>query len=306
MEYVPNKHVDFPRKKIPTPEILKLQPLISRLLGKVGQSELVNPFGFMEYAFDLFAEDPVKIEKIKWEPSSDDLSSKFCRMLDKLENGRSSISETHALEILQTYNHFTADIRETSIPGGDADWHFQISSSDARKGRLLYIAVQTFRPRSVLEIGTAYGMSATFMMLAMERFGSLGHFSTIEQSEPQYSMAKAVLTDRFNDHVNCVQGYSEDCLPTVCKSAPEFGMVFHDGGHSRDCYIGDFKNMVDHLQEGAIVIIDDIRWFDPRFVDEDPGCYEGWREIVADERVRLAVDVDDSMGIALIGPRTAT
>ena len=113
--------------------------------------------------------------------------------------------------------------------------------------------------------------------------------------------ASALLTDRFGDRVSCLHGMSTDCLPSVIQEADDVDFYFHDGGHHFDNIVDNFQQVKPHLRSGSIVLIDDIRWWDKRLLDEDPRCYAAWKQIADDETVRCAVEVNNGIGIALIG-----
>jgi hypothetical protein len=54
------------------------------------------------------------------------------------------------------------------------------------------------------------------------------------------------------------------------------------------------------LASGAIAIIDDIRWDDPRFYENATRSYEGWTAVAEHRRVRHAIEVAGSWGIVLV------
>ena len=151
-------HVDYQTKYSPNQQTARLQPFISRLLQNIDPVEITNPQFFMNLAFEMFIRMPNRIVKTKWEDPDDYSTIKFSRMLEEFNAGHLPISGQHALEILQPCNKFAGKSKEHLESGAAVAWHFGVSSSFTRKGRLLYTAVRFFRPGSVLEVGTAYGM----------------------------------------------------------------------------------------------------------------------------------------------------
>ena len=182
---------------------------------------------------------------------------------------------------------------------GDVGLLFSISSSFGRKGRILSTVVRFGRSQRCLELGTAYGMSALFILSALKANGG-GHLTTLEGLEPQFSLASATLKDRYGDMVSCHFGMTQNALPRLARSLEQIDLLFHDAGHSREEYLRDFNPVADILAPGAIVLIDDIRWEDPRFSAQPAETYQGWREIVAYPRVRRAVEIDNSLGLLLL------
>ena len=58
--------------------------------------------------------------------------------------------------------------------------------------------------------------------------------------------------------------------------------------------------MEPYRASGCVVLIDDIRWGDPRFVSEDPKPYEGWLAVVGHHRVTEALEINNELGLILL------
>jgi len=183
---------------------------------------------------------------------------------------------------------------------GDIGLHFQLSSSLGWKGRILSTIIRFAGSKQCLELGTAYGMSAIFILEALRASGREGHLITLEGSAAQYSLASEMLKARYSDLVSCHFGNTQDALPHLVKEAA-IDFMFHDAGHSREDYLRDFSAMKNKLAPGAVVLIDDIRWEDLKMTQgRAMHCYEGWMEICADPKVRYAAEVDNKMGLLLL------
>lgn len=161
---------------------------------------------------------------------------------------------------------------------------------------MLTAGIRLMRPSSCLELGTAYGMSALFMASELESIGGDARLSTIEFFEPQFSLASAHLSDRFGDRVDCRKFDIEAGLPELARSIGAIDFVFHDANHIGENYIRDFRVLAPNMASGAVLIFDDIRWSHPA-VEDAMGCYQGSLEIVADDRVRHAVEIDGDLGM---------
>ena len=183
---------------------------------------------------------------------------------------------------------------------GDVGLHFSISSSTAKKGRLLSAAMRFVRPESVLEIGTCLGMSAFFMARSLQALPGKRTVTTVECLERQHALAAAMLGERFGASVDCRRGSSADCLADLKRSSATFDFLFHDADHSYEAYVGDFEAAEPLLAPDAICVIDDIRWEDPRFHKGGARTYEGWRRIVDHPRVVAAAELDDVVGVVLL------
>jgi predicted O-methyltransferase YrrM len=183
---------------------------------------------------------------------------------------------------------------------GDIGLHFSLSSSLGHKGRLIATIVRLMRPSNCLELGTCYGMGSMCILSMLERNGDSGKLTTVERFDPQYSLAKERLHQQYGDSVSCHKGNVQDVLPDILKSMAKIGFVFHDASHTKEDYIRDFDLMEPYLASGGVVLIDDIRWGDPRFVSGDPKPYEGWLAIVGHHRVVKALEINNELGFVLL------
>lgn len=182
---------------------------------------------------------------------------------------------------------------------GDLGLHFSLSSSFGAKGRILYNIVRFMRSERCLELGTAYGMSAFFILAALEKYAKSGHLATIEGEKPQFSASSCMLKARFGASVSCHFGYTNNILPELFKSPDQFDFVFHDSTHSREEYIRDFDQLSQRLAPGSVVLFDDIRWESHKYLAEEPHTYKGWQAVVSHPRVRRAVEIDNTLGLLL-------
>ena len=182
----------------------------------------------------------------------------------------------------------------------DVGLHFQISSVDARRGRLLCAAIRFLRPSSVLELGTAYGMSSLCMGTKLVRLDKPWSIITVEMNPRTHAIASGILNEAFSGKVNCICGTSQSALQALRETNERFDFFFHDAAHSLEAYTRDFAAAAPMLQPGAVLLLDDIRWENEKFHAGGARTYEGWREIVNHPRVAMAVELDESMGLALL------
>ena len=180
---------------------------------------------------------------------------------------------------------------------GDVGLHSAIASSSGYKGRILSAIVRLCGARQCLELGTAFGLSAMFIIEQQQRLGGACHLTTVEGSNPQFELARDHLTKAYGASVTCHFGYTQKLLPDLARAGTLINFMFHDAGHSRDDYVNDFGAIVGALAPGSVVLIDDIRWEDKRFYQGVPNTYGGWREVVAHPRVRRAIEIDGAMGL---------
>ena len=89
-------------------------------------------------------------------------------------------------------------------------------------------------------------------------------------------------------------------VATVVKSMGSIDFMFHDGGHYKENYIRDFSAACTALVPGSVVLFDDIRYESRLFRETPHHTYEGWMEVVAHPRVKMAVEVSGELGLLLL------
>ncbi|MEL7409052.1 MAG: class I SAM-dependent methyltransferase, partial [Cyanobacteria bacterium J06558_2] len=146
----------------------------------------------------------------------------------------------------------------------------------------------------------AYGMSALFILEALSSIGQTGHLTTIEGLDLQFSLSSEMLNNRYGESVSCNLGMTQDILPKLVKSMDKIDFMFHDAAHKKENYISDFTNALPVLKPGSVIVFDDIRWNAGLFSAKNTRCYEGWKEIIANPQVVWAVEINNSVGLALL------
>ena len=183
---------------------------------------------------------------------------------------------------------------------GDQQRRFARAASLGEKGRLLHTAVKAMQSEQIVELGTFWGMSALFMLEALETAGPDAHLTTIEFNPDFHRKASALIHSQFNGRATCIAGRTQDVVPDLARTLAGVDLMFHDAGHSGEAYVRDFNAAEPFLAPGAVVLFDDIRWFDRSFTTTDPKCYDGWMEVTRHPRVRRAGEIDGYMGAVLL------
>lgn len=268
------------------------------------RQDILFPVAYLDLLRGCLEKKTLDIREINKNPGkSDDTASKqFASLVDALRN-LPSIEFAIADDIARVADSLRGNQSpmETDHWAGDICSHFEMSSSFGDKGRILTAVIRYTRSSYCLELGTAYGMSALFMLEALKARGEDTHLTTVEGSQLQHLTASQMLKTRYGNQVSCEYGWTGQVLPQIIKSIPPVNFLFHDAGHSRKDYVSDFHTLLPVLVPGAVVLIDDINWNDPRFYSGNPECYKGWREVISHTRVRWAVEIDNSMGLFLMG-----
>jgi predicted O-methyltransferase YrrM len=271
----------------------------------VGGKGIIFPAQYVDLMRDCIEKKRLSIRTVTTNAGTDnELSARrFSALLYALEHlppVEFSVAESIALAA-DSYRGNLARLSENEW-SGDVRAHFDLSSSTGTKGRILAATVRFMQSVQCLELGTCYGMSASFTLEALTRsHDPATRLTTLERAEPQFTLSSEFLRRRYGARVSCEFGCTQEALPRIVKSIGRLDFLFHDAGHSRDDYVRDFGAVLPVLAPGAVVLIDDIRWQDGRFFPGDPRCYEGWTQVANHPRVCRAVEIGDSMGLLLLG-----
>lgn len=118
---------------------------------------------------------------------------------------------------------------------------------------LLY-TVRSLKPKRILEIGTAVGISGTAMLLEAKD----ARLTTIEIDEPSYFRAKETFTFfGVKDRVIAHLGGAGDILPAIpCEKEGLYDLIFLDGPKAQYLsYLPDLKRL---LRTGGVLFSDDV------------------------------------------------
>lgn len=138
------------------------------------------------------------------------------------------------------------------------------AASDARKGKWLMAVAHAAsnagrEPIRVLELGTCLGSGADHLVSGAGR-GS--RYLGLEGS----SVLAAVTEKRLARHgaedkeIKIEVGPFARTLPRVVASAEPFDVLFLDGRHEGDALVDQCRMLQPLMENGAYVIMDDIRW----------------------------------------------
>ena len=138
-------------------------------------------------------------------------------------------------------------------------------------GALLYMLARAARAQSVLEFGTSFGVSTTYLAAALRDNGG-GRVITTEFEASKVERARENLTEAgLSDLVEFREG---DALQTLARDLPEtLDVVLLDG--AKALYADVLALAESRLRPGSLVLADDARYC-AEFVNKmraSAGCY---------------------------------
>jgi predicted O-methyltransferase YrrM len=159
-------------------------------------------------------------------------------------------------------------------------------------GRLLMRLVRELQPRSCLELGTAFGISAAFQAAALELNGA-GRLVTLDAAREWGSIAREGFDGLgLGERVEFRAGQIADTLAEAAADGAPVDFVFLDAEHQAKPTLEYFEILLPHLSDRAVVVLDDIGF---------PAQMRGaWKAIKRHHRVAASVGLG-RVGIAVIG-----
>jgi predicted O-methyltransferase YrrM len=172
------------------------------------------------------------------------------------------------------------------------------ASKDPVPASLLFLLVEEFQPRRVLELGTNVGISSGYLAVALDRNPNDGSLYTLEASPYRLQRARGLHRRLAVDNVEYREGLFEDTLGQTLADMETVDMAFVDGHHRLEPTLRYFDLIKARLAPRAVVVFDDIRISDE--------MRRAWGEIQGDQRVTLAVDLY-AIGVCVVdaSPRLA-
>ena len=136
------------------------------------------------------------------------------------------------------------------------------------EGRFLQSLVSQGHVEKVVEIGTQYAYSTTFMA---EALGSKGHIFAFEKNPDHFEKAKKFISSPAWNMTGCkvslILGDAVDTLPTIEDQGP-FDLVFIDANKSK--YLDYYRWAKQFLRSGGYLVADNVFLFGTVFLDSPP------------------------------------
>jgi len=158
----------------------------------------------------------------------------------------------------------------------------KIKTINYERGILLYSLIAKYKPKNVLEIGTAEGYSALCMAWAMTDYDINGRIFTIDpkpfdvpikreitlEENPKHESIMLSTKELWNKFANkewikkieVLTGFSGEILQKKTKEFPKMNMGFIDGHHTYEAVIHDFYAFLQTASENFSLLFDDYSY----------------------------------------------
>lgn len=162
------------------------------------------------------------------------------------------------------------------------------SLSQARQCRIIHQLIRLKKPGKILELGTAFGISTAYMATAHPG----AEVTTIDGDPRIMDIAGEVWKNLGILNITGKIGDIGETLADVPEENEGTGFAFLDGNHAYAPTIAYFRQIINHMPEGGILIVDDIYW--------SREMADAWQFIKNDPAIRASVDCF-YFGVAVTG-----
>jgi predicted O-methyltransferase YrrM len=226
----------------------KVEPLINLalLLPRRPREFRDRVAGYADLGLQRLWESSPAYKTTRWQGLLEDIEEYLGRVTEILD-------EPALREVEEDTRRLLEDIRARDP--FDLRW-----AADSRFARLGYLLCRLISPSVVLETGVAYGVSAVFILKALEVNGR-GTLYSVDlpplRSEYERFWGIAVpeaLKDRWRLH----RGSSASVLPPLLEETRTLDLFVHDSLHTRRNMRREFDTVWPHLRKGGLLLADDI------------------------------------------------
>jgi predicted O-methyltransferase YrrM len=164
------------------------------------------------------------------------------------------------------------------------------ASSTERDGLFLYRLVRALRPRTVVEFGSAVGISGAYIASALRANGS-GRLVTVEGAETRQPIAARTIESVAPGVTRSVRALFDEVLDVLDGA----DLFFLDGNHHYEPTLRYVTEAVDRMARPAVLVLDDIAGHSERMD-------RAWSALAGDPRFTAVQQVDRTGLLALGEP----
>ena len=163
------------------------------------------------------------------------------------------------------------------------------SLKPAKYAQLLYRIVKYYQPKTILELGTSFGITSSYLAAADPG----AKLFTIEGSSAIAMIARKTFERTGLTNVELLEGNFDSSLPSLLTRLNSIDLAFIDGNHRKEPTLDYFRQLLQHSNASTILIFDDIHW--------SKEMEEAWAEIQESQQVTLTIDLF-FIGLVFVNP----
>ncbi|MCX7742992.1 MAG: class I SAM-dependent methyltransferase [Flavobacteriales bacterium] len=166
----------------------------------------------------------------------------------------------------------------------------QKSLQPPHNARLLYRLAKHMQAKNILELGTSFGITTSYLSLAADN----GKVTTIEGDPAIQKLASNHFITLEKNNIFSLCGNFDDVLADILSANEAFDMVWIDGNHRKEPTLRYFEMLLPSIHPEGVLIFDDIHW--------SPEMADAWEIICKHKQVTLTLDIFQ-MGIVFISKK---
>lgn len=145
--------------------------------------------------------------------------------------------------------------------------------------QLLYRIVQYFQPQTIVELGTSFGITSSYLASANKS----ATLFTLEGAPPIANIASANFQTLHLKNILLKTGEFTETLPELLQQMSIVDFAFIDGNHREQPTLDYFEQFLLKSAPGTILVFDDIHW--------SKEMESAWAKIKAHPSVTLTIDL---------------
>ena len=154
-------------------------------------------------------------------------------------------------------------------------------------GNLYTHLVQKLRPKTIVEFGTAFGVSGMYFLAGIES-NDKGMLLTFDPNDKWATFAKDNLYE-ISNRFKLTIGTFEENIDNVLPEGETIDLAFIDAIHTKEFVVTQLDIVISKSSNRAIIILDDINFSN--------NMKEFWKEISCDSRFSSSVAIGDRVGV---------
>ena len=146
-------------------------------------------------------------------------------------------------------------------------------------GQLLFRMVNYYAPKTILELGTSFGITAAYLASANKKVKLINMEGATAISE----LANRNFKRLQLENIQLVTGNFDDRLKDIVTKISNIDLLFIDGNHRYEPTIRYFQDLLPLTNDQSIFVFDDIHWSEE--------MEKAWNEILEYPAVTLTIDL---------------
>jgi len=158
------------------------------------------------------------------------------------------------------------------------------SLQSPKYGELLFRLVDYFQPKTIIELGTSLGITASYLAKAVRK----SNIISIEGNPALAEIAKEGFKKMDISNITCKTGSFEAHFLSTLKELKQADFILFDGNHRLKPTMQYFHEALPFANENTVFVFDDIYWSEE--------MKTAWETIKTDSNVTITIDLFD-MGL---------